>query len=48
MSKEDIETTKTLIEASKIIGIALLDHIILDRDSYFSFLEHDLLFTPSE
>jgi len=30
------------------IGITLLDHIILDRDSYFSFLEHDLLFTPSE
>ena len=47
-SREDIETTKTLIEASKIIGITLLDHIILDRDSYFSFLEHDLLFTPAE
>ncbi|MBQ9239231.1 MAG: DNA repair protein RadC [Treponema sp.] len=43
-SAEDIETTQTLLSAAKIIGIALLDHIIIDRDSYFSFLEHNLLF----
>lgn len=47
-SREDVETTQTLIEASHIIGISLLDHIILDRDSYFSFLEHNLLFTQEE
>jgi DNA repair protein RadC len=47
-SEEDIETTQTLIAASRIIGISLLDHIILDRDSYFSFLEHNLLFTERE
>lgn len=47
-SREDVETTQTLIEASRIIGISLLDHIILDRDSYFSFLEHGLLFTQEE
>lgn len=47
-SEDDIDTTRSLIDASKIIGIAFLDHIILDRDSYFSFLEHDLLFDTSE
>jgi len=47
-SDEDIETTQTLIAASRIVGISLLDHIILDRDSYFSFLEHNLLFTERE
>jgi DNA repair protein RadC len=47
-SEEDIETTQTLIAASRIVGISLLDHIILDRDSYFSFLEHNLLFTERE
>lgn len=47
-SEEDIDTTQTLIAASHIVGITLLDHIILDRDSYFSFLEHNLLFTETE
>lgn len=47
-SEEDVRTTQTLISASRIIGISLLDHIILDRDSYFSFLEHNLLFTQTE
>ncbi len=43
-SDEDIETTKFLIKASKLIGIPILDHIIFDCDSYYSFLEHDFLF----
>ena len=42
-SPEDIETTNNLIEASKIIGIPVLDHIIIDCNSYFSFKEHGLL-----
>lgn len=45
-SKEDIETTKILQEASIIMGIKLLDHIIIDCESYFSFVEHSLLFSP--
>lgn len=44
-SKEDVETTEKLIQASDIIGIPILDHIIIDKNSYFSFLEHGLLFT---
>ena len=44
-SDEDILTTETLLEASKILGISLLDHIIIDCENYFSFKENSLLFT---
>ena len=43
-SGEDIATTKTLLEASRIIGITVLDHIIVDCENYFSFMENNLLF----
>ncbi len=36
-SSEDIEVTKRLVQAGKIIGIDILDHIILAKNSYFSF-----------
>lgn len=42
-SEEDIATTKSLILASYIIGIELLDHIIITTTQYFSFLEHQLI-----
>ena len=42
-SEEDIECTSKLVQASKIIGIPLLDHIIIDCSSYYSFLESGLL-----
>lgn len=47
-SSDDIESTKILIEASQIIGIELLDHIIVDCESYFSFVEHNLLFSEED
>ena len=45
-SSEDIELTKTFIEASKIMGIQLLDHLVINANcsDYFSFLEHSLCF----
>lgn len=43
-SSEDVETTKILLEASYIMGIKILDHIIIDCENYFSFVEHNLLF----
>ena len=45
-SPEDIELTKTFIEASKIMGIQLLDHLVINANctDYFSFLEHSLCF----
>ena len=42
-SEEDIKCTQKLIAASEIIGIPLLDHIIIDCSSYYSFLESGLL-----
>ena len=42
-SNADIESTKQLYKASSILGISFLDHIIITRDGYFSFLEHGML-----
>lgn len=42
-SDSDITSTKTLMAAAGILGISFLDHIILGRNDYFSFLEHDML-----
>lgn len=42
-SKEDINLTNNLVEASKIIDIEILDHIIIGDNKYFSFLEENLL-----
>jgi len=39
-SKQDIDTTKRLVEAGKIVGIPLLDHIILTNSSYYSMKEN--------
>ena len=47
-SKEDIITTKTLKNAADILGISFLDHIIFSQNSYFSFMEHDLLKNNSD
>lgn len=38
-SKEDIEVTKRLVEAGKIMGIELLDHIIVGDNSFSSLKE---------
>ena len=42
-SDEDIEVTETLRKVSVIMGIELLDHVIVSRESYFSFLENKIL-----
>jgi DNA repair protein RadC len=41
-SREDIEVTKRIAEAGKIIGIELLDHIIVG-DNYCSLKEKGYL-----
>ncbi|WP_349774322.1 JAB domain-containing protein [Ureibacillus chungkukjangi] len=38
-SPEDVEVTKRLIEAGKIIGIEVLDHVILGSNKYLSLQE---------
>lgn len=42
-SREDIAVTKKLVEAGKIIGIRIMDHIIIGKASYFSFQAEGLL-----
>jgi DNA repair protein RadC len=41
-SREDRDVTRRLVEASEIIGIEVLDHVILG-DGYFSMQEHGLI-----
>ncbi len=43
-SSDDIATTETLIQCSDFLGIPLIDHIIVNKNSYFSFLENNILF----
>lgn len=38
-SQEDIKLTRTLRDASKLMDIIVLDHIIIANDKYFSFAE---------
>ncbi|MCC6323506.1 DNA repair protein RadC [Candidatus Nomurabacteria bacterium] len=42
-SPEDIEVTKRLVQAGKIIGIDIIDHIILTKKTYFSFQQANIL-----
>jgi DNA repair protein RadC len=42
-SEQDREVTRRLKEAGRLLGIAVLDHIILTRESSFSFSEHGLM-----
>lgn len=42
-SQEDINITKRLIEAGKIIGIEVLDHIIIGDVNYLSFKEKNII-----
>lgn len=37
-SEEDVNITHQLIEAGKIIGISLLDHVIIAKDTYTSIM----------
>ena len=42
-SEDDLKITKRLIEAGKIMGIEVLDHIIFTTKSYLSFKDKNLL-----
>ncbi len=42
-SYEDINVTKKLQKAGKILGIKLIDHIIVGKTNYFSFKEEGLI-----
>ncbi|MBI5252822.1 MAG: hypothetical protein HY930_00255 [Euryarchaeota archaeon] len=40
---DDIELTKRLVEAGKILGIALLDHVIVGNGSFVSLKERGVI-----
>lgn len=42
-SEEDLTVNKRLAEAGKLLGIEVLDHIIVTKDSFISFKETGLL-----
>jgi DNA repair protein RadC len=43
-SREDRATTKRLVDAGKLLGIEVLDHIIIGREGvYFSFADENIL-----
>ena len=42
-SREDMLTTKRILDAGALIGIELLDHIIIGNNCYISFREEGLL-----
>lgn len=42
-SKDDLEITKRIVEAGKIMGIDVLDHIIITKTKIFSFKEKKLI-----
>lgn len=39
-SDEDTKVTKMLFEAGQLMGISMLDHIVVGRDSFFSFRDN--------
>lgn len=42
-SSDDIAVTNQMVEAGKILGISVRDHIIVTKNGYFSFQEKGLL-----
>jgi DNA repair protein RadC len=42
-SQEDVNLTKKAEEACKLFDITMLDHIIMSKDSYFSFADEGLI-----
>ncbi len=42
-SDDDLELTKRLTKAGKMMGIEIMDHVIVSKNSHFSFKEEKLL-----
>lgn len=42
-SEDDLMITRRLVEAGKILGIEVIDHIIITKDGFFSFKEKNLI-----
>jgi len=42
-SEDDLEINKRLVEAGKILGIEIIDHIIVTKNGFFSFKDKGLI-----
>lgn len=42
-SDEDLTITKRLVEAGRLLGIEVLDHVIVSKEGYLSFKEKNLI-----
>lgn len=42
-SEDDLEITKRLVEAGKILGIEVIDHIIITKNGFLSFKERGVI-----
>jgi DNA repair protein RadC len=42
-SSQDIEITKRLVEVGNIVGIKAIDHVIIGQNTFFSFVDEDLM-----
>ncbi len=42
-SEDDLELNKRLVEAGRILGIEVIDHIVISKNGYLSFKEKGLL-----
>lgn len=42
-SEEDLNITTKLVKVGELLGINILDHIVISKEMFFSFKEHNLL-----
>lgn len=42
-SREDRELTDRLVQAGRLLGITVLDHVIVGEERFFSFADHHLI-----
>lgn len=42
-SQEDIKLTHRIVEAGKLLGIEVVDHVIIGKNGYYSFKENSLI-----
>jgi len=45
-SDEDKHLTRSIAEAARIVDLRILDHIVVGKEGYFSFMENHILYHP--
>ena len=45
-SRDDVELTDRLARAGDLLGVPVLDHVVIAREGYFSFLDAGLIGSP--